>query len=357
MEIEIRPATERDDEELMEIVEEVSLEGGIEMVYARRPTFFRGAFIEGYSVQVLVAEDKENKKIAGTITRAKRKVWLNGEVREIGYLSTLRVRREYRGSPAFFKGLLFLKKLHEKDPVPFYLVSLIEGNSYAYRMVKGKGILPEFFEYGSYITHAVFLKKRIKEGDVEVVRGSENMLDDIVLCIQRNGKRREFYPYYTPEDFGTPLLYGLSPDNFYVAIKSGKVAGVLGKWDQRDFRQFRIEGYRGWMRGIRPLYNTFAKITGYPVLPPPGSVLNFFYACFPAVDEDDPRVFYSLLSRLHNDAVGKYSYFVIAFSPDDPLLRVLKGLRKEIYPAKLYMVAWERPEIKKGIPYPEVAIL
>jgi hypothetical protein len=80
--------------------------------------------------------------------------------------------------------------------------------------------------------------------------------------------------------------WGFQIGDFYVAQRSGKVIGVIGKWDQRAFKQTRVLGYSRSLRWFRPLANAAHPLLGTPRFPEPGEAVPYFYLSFVAVDDD-----------------------------------------------------------------------
>lgn len=86
-----------DDPALQRILRESPMPGKISVAFCREPSFFLGAGVQGKFYQVPVVRNRLKGAIAGFITRAVKPVFINGEVREIGYLSNLRIVPQFRG--------------------------------------------------------------------------------------------------------------------------------------------------------------------------------------------------------------------------------------------------------------------
>jgi hypothetical protein len=190
-------------------------------------------------------------------------------------------------------------------------------------------------------------------------------LDEIVSCLHRNGRNKQFYPYYENQDFecGNEYLRGFKKEDFYVAHKDNRIIGVLGKWDQRAFKQIVISGYNRKISRIRPAYNFLAGLLNHPELPPPQSKLNSFYVSFIAVEENNPEIFSSLLSTAYNDQIGsEYTHMIVGLYEKDPLLSVMSRYPYIKYKSKVFIVCWEEGKewinsLDDRIPYLEVATL
>jgi hypothetical protein len=205
-------------------------------------------------------------------------------------------------------------------------------------------------------------KKPSLKSDFEIVRGSCDILPQIVDCINRNHKRRQFAPHYELGEFAQRLREFKISD-FCVAMRKDRVVGVVAKWDQSSFKQTVVTGYRGKARLLRPVYNLASALVGGPTYPPAGARLRFFYASFIAIDEDDVAVFRGLLRQLYNDHVGSaYDYFVAGLHERDPLCAVLSDFSLTPFSARLFAVHFaDGAELFAGlngaVPYVELALL
>lgn len=361
-------AGEGDDLALQKLLSENPMPGEISVAFHRKPSYFYGAGVQGKFHQTLIVRDQRTGDPAGCISRAVKPVFINGKVADIGYLSNLRLKPEFRGGTLIARGCGYLRELHRDARAPVYLLTIIEDNTGAVNLLtSGRAGLPSCFDLGRYITYAIniYRKKPPIESVVGVVRGSADCLDEIIDCLHRNGREKQFYPYYSKEDFTLPgdPLRGFKVEDFFVALKNDQVAGVMGKWDQRDFKQTVVVGYGGKMKWVRHLYNLAAGLVGFSPLPLAGSELNSFYGSFIAVDGNDLQVFRALLREMYNDAAGKgYSYFLVGLHARDSLARACTEYNHLKYTSRLYAACWKDGEDfcrswDNRVPYLEIGTL
>lgn len=363
-------ATPADEQGLRRLFAETTMEGPIEVSFQREPNFFLGTTVQGKFAQVGVARDVETGTIIGSGTRTTRPAYVNGEPREVGYLADLRLRREYRGGTLVARAYRHLRRLHEDRRTDIYFTAIFEQNRVALRTIaSGRAGLPTYHPMGGFYSFVVSLRGPRTSLNArqppEIVKGSPDLLPEIVACLNRNGKRRQFAPFCCVEDFLAPdrWLRDFRVEDFYVALDCGQVRGVLGKWDQRGFKQSVVVGYHGRFARFRPVLNLAARLLGYPSYPPPGSPLQFFYGSFIAIDDDDPGVFTALLERVCTDARGgDCAYFVVGLAADDPLVRGLHGFRRVGFRSQLFCVCYEDGEatfrqLDGRVPHVEIAML
>src|SRR5262249_51468896 len=148
-------------------------------------------------------------------------------------------------------------------------------------------------------------------------------------------------------------LRGFRIEDFYVFRRGGRVAGVLGIWDQRSFRQTVVLGYHGWLARLRPVINLVRR----PPLPAPGQALPFFYIAF--VSTDATEAFAAMLRRAYNDHCGSgYTHCVVGLHENDPRAPVLKGYPQTPFAGRLFAVTFDGPPDLDGrVPFVEAALL
>lgn len=349
------------------------MEGNIRISFQREPNYFYASSLQGAFHQVIAARDTMNGEFIGVGTRAVRQGFLNGKVEPLGYLADMRLDPRYRGGPLVARAYRYLAQLHGDARTRIYFTVIAEGNRRALATIAtGRAGIPPYRDFGLILSPAVNLLRRKPSltGDFEITRGSNDLLLEIVGCLNRNHQRKQFAPYYRVNQFTSEnrdsngsRLRDFRVRDFYIALRGGKIIGVLGKWDQNAFKQTVITGYGGKIRTLRPAYNLVAKLMGCASYPAPGMPLRFFYASFIAVDDDDLQVFRTLLRRLYNDNVGEgYNYFVVGLHERDPLAAALSDYVLTRFTARLFVVHFDDgAELFKNldgrVPYIELAML
>lgn len=364
----IELARKSDESNLRNILEDNPIEGDISLSFQRNPNFFHAIGVQGKFNQIVIARKTDTKEIIGFGTRSIKPVYLNGKVCDIGYLSGLRLNEKYRRGTLVARGYRYFKDLHKDGRTPIYITTIIESNLDAKRILTSKKAgLPAYNDFGLYYLIAINLlaKKRKIGNDINIINGSKENLEKIMEFINKEGPRKQFFPYYSKKDFisGDGSLRDLNIEDFYIAVKKNKIVGVMAKWDQTNFKQSKVINYKGKMKFAKPFYNFGARIFGYHALPNPGDQLRFFYTVLLAIESDDPEVFRSLLNKMHNDSIGTdYSYFLVGLHSKDPLLKVIGDYHHIKYTSHLYIVCWQDGEtsyknLDGRIPYLEIGTL
>lgn len=362
-------AAEADDAGLRRLLRENPLPGAISLSFEREPNYFHAASIEGPFHQTLVARETDTGEIIGVGNRSVRPMFVNGTVLDIGYMSQLRIHPKYGTGLYLARGLSqgfqLYRDLHADGRAPYYLMSIIEDNFPARRLLtSGLPGYPCAREYTRMFTYAVYPVRHRRSvalpHQLRIIRGDESYPSAIVDCLNRNGSRKQYAPYWTCASLFTA---NLTPADFFLALNGDHVIGCMACWDQSTFKQTVLRGYSKSLARWRRMLNGLSTLGGWPYLPDPDTPLRHSYAGHIAVDDDDPRVFAALLRELYNYNLEKgYNYFMIGLAESNPFRSLVKTYHPLTYISQIYLVDWKNDmavmkEIDRRIPGLEIAVL
>jgi hypothetical protein len=359
----IELATAEDDPELRELLRSSPIPGQISVTFEREPSFFDSCRVRGDFFQVGVGRDRRTGEIIGVGTRSIAPGFINGQPQPLGYLADLRLDPQYRGGMLIARGYRFLRHLHEDHRTRFYTTVIFSENHAALTTIaSGRAGLPRYHDMGTIHSPGINIRRAAPPvpAGCEILRGSQQLLPDIVECLNRNNSRRQFAPVHTAAMF-LHQWRDFRIENFHVALRGSKVVGVVGCWDQSFFKQTRVAGYGPRLRWIVPLANALRPVTRVPRYPKLGEEVAYFYLCFIAIDDDNLPVFRALLRSVYNAAVGQgYLYAVVALHERDPLLPALRDYSLTPFSGRLFCVAFEDGEdlfckLDGRVPYLEAA--
>jgi hypothetical protein len=370
----LRLANPADDSSLRRLLRENPIPGSISLSYEREPDYFKAAGVDGRLSQTIIQLDDATGECLGMGARIIRPMYVNGKVQEVGYMGHLRVDLRRPWGLALARQLVrsFQKfhELHTDGRVPFYLMSVIADNTPARRLLTAElPGMPCARPYVRMFTYAVSGRRAKREiplpSDLTLQRGTSEHIPEIIACLQRNGARRQFFPYWSYENLFMPAQTpNLHPDDFFLALNGSKVAGCLALWDQTSFKQTVVRGYTGAVAHWRPWINLLSKFVDIPYLPKVDSPLRYSYASHLAIDNDDPQIFSSLLRAIYNETNRRnFNYFMIGLGETNTLCRVLtKSYLHFTYPSQIYLMAWQDgldaiAQVGGQVPGLEIAVL
>lgn len=363
-------ATEADDRDIRRLLRAHPMPGAIAVSLEREPHASLAASIEGDVHQTLIARNHSSGEIAGLAARSVRTVFVNGDAVRLGSLGQLRVARGRHALRTLIdEGFAFCQQLHEQGDAPAYLVSVVADNGAARRLLveRCSPTAPRLVSVGGMDTFVIPARRRssaISES-VQIVRGSQAHISEIVGCLQRNLRRYQLAPRWTVADLQSELVTrGLSVDDFAVALADGRVVGCAALWDQRAFKQTVVRQYRPALRRTRPLLNVAARLMGLPQLPPVGQRLELAYLSHIAVDGDRRHVLMALLAAQVRQARQRgLDCLVTGFQDRHPFHSVIRDeWAWQTYRSTLYLAAWPDGDgfiqsLDGRAAQPEVAIL
>jgi hypothetical protein len=350
-------AAPSDDPEIRALLRE-PMGGGVRISLEREPDARLAGRMEGDRHVTMVARDPAGR-IAAMGSRSVRTVWLDGAPARLGYIGQLRRRPEASraAGPLLRAGFQVLGATRAPGELPFDLTSIAAENSAARRLLeRGLRGVPPYLPLAEVVTCLVPTGGRLRGQWVERVPGAGALsagaptirpartLAEVADRLARTLTREQLAPVWTEADLASPeRARGLSVRDFLVAEGAGgEVGGCAAVWDQRAFKQSRVQGYPPALGFLRPLLNPFRTLAGEPRLPPPGEVLRMGFLSHVAVEGDDPELFLSLLQTARTAArARRLDWLATGFVRGHPLLEALLGAtRPRTYETVLYALPW-----------------
>jgi hypothetical protein len=354
--------------------------GSLSLSFEREPCYFDASVVEGSFHQTIVARESDSGDVIAFGNRSVHSLFVNGQVRDIGYMSQLRVDPTYGKGMYLARGLAGgFKKYHElhlDGRTPFYIMSVIEDNLPARRLLtSGLPEYPTAREYARVFTYAIYPVRRKRDlplpPSMRIVRGDDNYTSDFVDCLNRNNVNKQLAPHWTCDSLfassaSTRLRQSaqrLSPSDFFLVLDDDRVIGCLACWDQSAFKQTIVRGYSGSLKRWRKVINLFSRFGVVPYLPEPNTPLKYSYASHLAVDNDDPLIFKALLRKVYNHNLEQnYSYFMIGLAESNPFRKIVESYRPLTYISQIYLVNWDADDdllskLDHRIPGFEIAVL
>lgn len=333
--------------------------GRVVVSYEREPSYFDGVRATDPDAQVIVARERASGDVVAVACRSVRRLFVNGEAEDVGYLSQLRVDARFRGRWLVSGGFKFLRELHGDRRVERYLATITrEGREARVLLVeRPRRHFPRFDALADLATIAVAVgrRRRVPRSRYAIERAAGDALHEAAAFVDAYGRGRQFYPVTTAE----ALAVG---DACFVARGDrGRVAGALRVWDQRAYKQAVVRGYAPLLGRVRPVYNAAMRVAGRPDLPAVGEPIRCAFAA--TVGAESEAAFAALLRRAYNHAAESgYDYLMVGLATADPYLRVAKSYPHVEYRSTLYDVHWNdtggyRERIDARLPYVEIATL
>jgi hypothetical protein len=336
--LKVRPAGPGDHSALEGLFRATSMGSSIRLNIERDPDYFAGALVQAEEPCVWAAFD-ESGRAAGMLSAGKRRVWVGGGEQDMRYLCDLRIHRDWQRSTLLARGFRLLKR-EVFAPSEWAQTLVLEDNLQAIELLSShRAGLPEYRPAGIYITWLLPSQAVAVDTAITVRRARRPDLPEMQRVYNDSARRRSFAPVVDFNDLGGPAWRDLAIGDFRVAGKDGRIAGMLGLWDQSAFQRLRIAGYSQAISFLRPLWNAGTLVSGGVALPRPGDALPLVKATAVACHDDDPAILRALLGHVLKDDGGKL--LLVGMSAADPLAAALQGLRGRQDRGRHFLVGWE----------------
>ena len=333
----VRPAVREDHAALEALFRATTMGSLIHLAVERDPDYFAGAGVQAAEPCVWTAFEPSGRAV-GLLSAGQRRVWLEGE-RDMRYLCDLRIHGDWQRSTLLSRGYRLLKR-EVFAPGEWAQTLVLEDNLRAIELLTSRRAgLPEYRPAGVYRTWLLPAQDVVCETDITVRGAVAEDLVEMQRLYDEAIQRRSFGEMLRLVGLGEGRWHGLQLGDFLVAERGGRMAGMLGLWDQGAFQRLRVAGYSRGMAVVRPPWNAWAAIRGEVPLPPPGAVVPVRKVTAIACEDDDPAVLHALLVEALRIRDQKLT--LVGMSAADPLVPALDGLRGRRDHGRHFLVGWE----------------
>ena len=335
-------ATPADDADIRGLLRREPLPGRIAISYEREPDFSIGCDATGENATVLVAHETGTGRTIGVACRSEREVYVNGEPVRLGYLGQLRIDRRYRGRWLVSRGFSRLRDLHDRHPLPAYLAAVTANNREAegIMVARPRRFFPRFHPVADYCTLAIRVRRRPPPARSPAEPAAD--LPGVARFLQAEGPRRQFFSVWDERKLAALTgRLGLRIEDIHVVRRDGRIAGVMGLWDQSSYKQHVVRAYSGWMRLASAVSQVATPLLGHAPLPRAGEQIRNGYAAFVCVADDDAAAFDDLLGAVLQRAAARgLDYLLLGMDARDPLLPGAAAHPHLLYRSTVYLAEW-----------------
>ncbi|WP_179998340.1 GNAT family N-acetyltransferase [Acinetobacter sp. YH12239] len=326
----LRYAAEQDDPQLIELISESMPSNGMVISFERKPSYFRATHAQYNKPEILVVVHQDQPDlIIAMMNIGWKSYWINGVTEQLRYVSDLRIKLTARGKKAFN---VFMEYIFECFPREIIFQSVIlEDNKVARNMMHRERegyALPYIFD--SMTTFTISKVPKFKQSaELRLQTMTIDKIDAVNGFIQEMASHYNFLPDYDFKvllEANHPFWYGLRLEDFHLVLNSDhKIVGLFGLWDQKDFKQTKVASYSTTLKLLKPVYNTYARITGQLTLPEEGQSFDYLMTHSFLCDPSALDVLKFMLTNVNTlvKAQGKTS-FCVTVVENDPRKQVLE---------------------------------
>ncbi len=354
-----------DDKGIRDVLKKNYMHGKVNLSFEREPSFFSSIKIEGYKNITIVGKDN-NGIIQGFGTCNFRKVFINGTIHTIGYLSDLRLNEEYRNGFSLALGYKKFREIVEKEMnVKYYISSIFADNQHAIDvLLSGRGGFPQYKELGEYVTKIIRPKRKKENYKNRVFRAEKKDYKLIYNFINREGAKYNLFPYYEYSEFTekNESLLNFNLENIYYTLSNGEITAICGLWDQNSIKQIIIKGYSNQIKWFKYIYDTITYLTKKPKFPKIGKSVKYCYIFLALCKENQQKDIEEIISEISNVAKERgYDFIIIGAMKNTSIGKIVKKIKGIKLNSKILIVDWNNNidinEMKEKKYHLEVSLL
>lgn len=335
-------ARRADDGDLRALLRQSIIPGAVRVAFTREPAYHAGDGLAG-AVDFTVVARRQGRLVAIGRCSVNHHV-RNGQVQRIGYLGELRVATGTPGAARMLRdGYAFLAEVTAQSSVDAYFTSITVDNDRARRVLEhgARFGLPAYRPLANLVTLVAPVSRAVRmavPGEAAACREDEGA--ELTALLQRQALDAHLTLAWDVAQWAALARHGITPGDFRVVRRAGRIVAAAAVWDQRPFRQTVIDGYAGALHLARPLHNAVQVMRGRPGLPRPGSVLALGALLGASVADaaDWPLLWRALEAQASATGLSWLSISRDARDPHLPMLQRLLQARE--YHTTLYDVKW-----------------
>lgn len=339
-----------DDAEIRALLRRTPMGGQVAICFLQEPDYFAESNLLSGTHRTLVG--RQNGRMVSIGSCSFRERFVNGAVRKVGYLKTLRLDPSVAGRfDILRRGYEAFRELVHVEAPEFLFTSIAADNTKALRFLeRGLPGMPKYHFISDYTTLLIAVRDRSRVAESSAVE-----LRKVAQLLNRSSMKNQLAPVWSAEELRSLEEAGLRREDFIVRGND-----CMALWDQRSYRQTVIQAYSGISPYRRFFLNMLAGLAGYSGLPKPGEVLPLGFLSHCNTDMPESTFAEMLPEMLARAARRGLKFVVYGGCPADARLSYLKSryVTQELR-TKLYTVSWEKDPITfdNFDFYPEVALL
>ena len=320
---------EYNEEMLRILLESPMVTDGLSLCLDRSPDIFTVPrdFFKAFTAYGFFREER----LVGYGMICEKELYVNGNLRLVGYFANLYVRQEARKLGWLYKASAPLfGEIVKRTNIGF--ASTVKGNRATETMIGRKiskfPLMPHSRSAQIYHLQNIIITIRKRLSSNWVVRRATEADGPRIAELLDNEMRNRL--------FGQPMTLtllnglmekrpGFSFASFYVAEKEGKMVGVCSAWDISALRNTRVMEYRKMYRAVKIGYSIMGPLLGFPPLPKPGGPFREMIVSEFAAEPRIPEILEALLLSVYRDCrQAGYNMIEVASYEGDPMLRATR---------------------------------
>ena len=360
--VEIREATDTDNEALLALTRATPMGGRIALRIDREPDFFALLRARGDAV-VYVATHEQ--KVIGCLSAAVHTAYVRGTLEKIAHVGDMKVHPVFRGRGVTLRLIAALQAHLQSNSVDVCFSLVADGNKPVMTIAEGKHGTPAQVQLGRFFVDELIPSPfRRKSRSYSIEPACEQDLPEIARILDRHSQKRNFAPPIDLDDV-RKFMEPAGPESFrsmLVARKAGRVAATLSVEDTRNWRQNVLIGLPPALR----IATSVLRVLAFPIpglsVPKVGSQLSMLYVRFMGCAEGCEEALRPLIAEARAQAYRrKFTFLSVGLHERDPLRFVVQGIPRFTFTSRSMATSAITPGRVKSlvdqIPYEDYALV
>jgi ribosomal protein S18 acetylase RimI-like enzyme len=360
--IEIREATDADNEALLALTRATPMGGRIALRIDREPDFFALLRARGNAV-VYVATHRQ--AVIGCLSAAIHSSYVRGTLEKIAHVGDMKVHPDFRGRRVTLRLIAALQTHLQAEGVDVCFSLVADGNKPVMTIAEGKHGTPAQVQLGRFFVEELIPSPfRRKSRSYVIEPAGEKDLPEIERILDGLSRKRNFAPPICSDDL-RKLIEPAGSVGFrrmLVAREAGRVVATLTVEDTRTLRQNVLIALPASLR----IAVAVLRVLAFPIpgisVPHVGSQLPMLYVRFMGCLEGCEEALRPLIAEARALAYRhRFTFLSVGLHERDPLRFVIEGIPRFTFTSRSMATSAITPDRVKSlvdlIPYEDYALV
>jgi predicted N-acetyltransferase YhbS len=354
--VEIREASETDNEALLALTRATPMDGTISLRIDRDPDFFALLRLRGAGRVFVAARGRE---VVGCISAALRTVYVGAVPERIAYVGDMKVHPKFSGSRVAVRVIQALEADLRSNGIDVCFSVAAEGNRRVTPLFEGRLGIPRWTTLGRFLVDELLptpFPDRSKHYRIETAQAAD--LAVIAALLDRFHRSRQFAPQLADIEVADTLSAG----GTFVARHGGEIVATLSVSDMGPMKRNVLLDAPGVMKGSLALlrFGT-APLPGF-VVPRIGDALRLLSVRHAACDAGHQAALAALLRRARAVTLRRrFTSLALGLHEHDPLRSLVRGIPRFTFTSLAFVTSLGSPsrlkELAQGIPFEDYALV
>jgi GNAT superfamily N-acetyltransferase len=332
----LRVAQQSDNAAILALVNQCPMRADVSLLIERDPDFFALSRARGSGVTWVAQRDET---ILGCVTVSRRRVWIDGEVADAGFVGDLRIAPDHRNH-GLAQRLLDAVATDEAalPPLP-YFGATAAGNAAVDAVIRRFGAGRPMAAVADMTSWQLLpLWPPSIPRNIELGAAEERDTAELIDLLDASGRERNLAPVFDSGGLQDLLARspGLTLSDFLVARRGGRLVAALGIWDAERVKKTRVISMTPGLRALSAVSQVVSSALPLPALPRPGDALRFRYVRHFAHAPTEAKALGALVRFAVANARDRSDHFLLFTHADgDTVEACVEGLPRASYRYRL----------------------